>query len=260
MSARRKAATPKEDWQATRARYTWHLRPPFNDGFDHTHWWKGQSETEPGALYELARRHWLICAYRQGALNLPKTVKIHPIIFLGLHGLQSWPKLGLPLQEIWGMVAGNIKGVDCRDDSRKCFSIESESYGRIKFKRAFTTKKYQTKTVKEASCLIEGDIVKRPPSTLEIETEIKREAVAAYRNGYLLIAVATDLTADNAESLMAKEYSQHRKESWEHKQRARWENWLPLISEFEDAVISKHGVKSKLFTRYRRIIDGINFP
>ncbi len=32
----------KESWQALRERYTWHLRPPFKDQFDRSHWWKGK--------------------------------------------------------------------------------------------------------------------------------------------------------------------------------------------------------------------------
>jgi hypothetical protein len=44
----------KQTSQATRARYTWHLRPPFDKTFDASHWWDGQErKVEPvAALYE----------------------------------------------------------------------------------------------------------------------------------------------------------------------------------------------------------------
>jgi hypothetical protein len=58
MTAKRKTASSKETWQAMRARYTWHLRPPFDQEFNRSHWWKGDSKIHPvAALYELARRH-----------------------------------------------------------------------------------------------------------------------------------------------------------------------------------------------------------
>jgi hypothetical protein len=61
MKTKRKAATPKEKWLAVRRRYTWFLRPPFKDKFDHWHWWKGQNKIDPAAApCELARRHPLV--------------------------------------------------------------------------------------------------------------------------------------------------------------------------------------------------------
>jgi hypothetical protein len=260
MSAKRKATLSKVSWQETREYYTWHLRPPLKDVFDSSHWWKNQSDfVDVAALYEIARRHPLVCEYMVGMPDLPELPQIHPLAFLCVHGRASWPKLGSLMQKAWRICAGNLKGVDCRRDFEKCFSIESEALNRIKLKRTFTTKEYREKTIAQISPFVEGDMGKHPPSTIEMEAEVKQQAVAAYRNGYLLIAVAPDLAVENAESLMVQEYHQHRTEKRIVKPRARCESWLPIISEFEDAEASGHKAKSQLFTRYRRILDGIDF-
>src|SRR5271170_7419477 len=61
MSSKQSKNPQKENRQAIRARYTWHLRPPFDKEFDGSHWWEGQSKVDPvAALYELLRRHPLI--------------------------------------------------------------------------------------------------------------------------------------------------------------------------------------------------------
>jgi len=261
MNAKQKATSSNVSWQGIRMYCAWHLRSEFKDKFDNSHWWKNQSDFDSAAaLYEIARRHPLVCEYLIGMPGLPKISSIHPISFLCLYGLKSWPKLGLLNQTVWRKVAGNLKGVDCRGNAEKCFSIEREASNIIKSKRAFTTKKYQKKTFEQVSRLVEKDMIKRRPSTLEMEAEVKRNAIAAYRNGYLLIAVAPDLAVDNAESHMAKEYCQHRARNRIYKQRARWESWLPLISEFEDAEASRQKAKSQLFVRYRRMLEGIAFP
>jgi hypothetical protein len=237
------------------------LDPKF-DEFDKFHWWEDPSDVDPiAALYEIARRHPLVGAYQIGAVwKLSKSFFNNPIRFLCGHGLKSWPKLSSIEQKCWQKVAGNLKGVDCRDDSEKCFSIECAAFMAIKCKRAFTTKKYQKKTIEKVSRLIEEDMIKQPPFMWEMEAKIRREAVTAFRKDYLLIAVAPDLAVDNAESLMAKEYCQHRARKRIYKPRARWGSWLQLIVDFEDAEVRLGGAKSQLFTRYRRIMDGIDFP
>ncbi len=250
----------KQEWLIERKYYTWYLQPPFKGKFDNTHWWDNSSEIEPiAALYEIARRHPLVYEYMIGIRHLPKRLVIHPIPFLCLYGLESWSKFGSLKQRAWQICVGNLKGVDCRDDSKKCFSIGDAASLAIEIKRAFTTKKYQKEKLQTVSRLIEEDMIKHPPSIIEKEAEIKRAALAAYRCGYLLIAVAPDIATDNAESLMAKEFTKYRKENQIHKLRARWENWLPLISNFEDAETSRKKVKSQLFNRYRRMVDGIIF-
>jgi len=50
-----KTTSSKENWQAKRAPYTWHFRPPFDKEFDRTHWWKKLPDSKIGqvaALYE----------------------------------------------------------------------------------------------------------------------------------------------------------------------------------------------------------------
>jgi hypothetical protein len=47
MNAKRKAAFSKEAWQAMRARYTWYLRPPFDQEFDRSHRWKNEPRIDP---------------------------------------------------------------------------------------------------------------------------------------------------------------------------------------------------------------------
>ena len=47
MNAKRKAAFSKEAWQAMRARYTWYLRPPFDQEFARSHWWKNEPRIDP---------------------------------------------------------------------------------------------------------------------------------------------------------------------------------------------------------------------
>ena len=145
MSTNRKTISSKENWQALRTRYTWHLRPPFNDEFDHSHWWKGltDSEIDPvAALYELARRHLLVDEKRLkmrhaswhgdelrskplvGAAHQKMWREIErdfrrepiPILYFCILGLKAWPALNLSQQTNWEGGAGRLKGVDCRDD------------------------------------------------------------------------------------------------------------------------------------------------
>ena len=264
MSAKKIPAPKKTLWGTTRAPFTWHLHPPFDKKFDKYHWWENSSESDidpHAALYEIARRHPLICACHVGVLDFSlKRYSLHPIRFLGLYGLKSWPELSLKKRNVWQKVAGILKGVDCRDETEKCFSIESAAFSTIKIKRTFSTKKYQKLTIGKVSHLIEEDVIKNPPFMSEMESEIKEAAVKAFRDGYLLMAVAPDIATDNAESLMAKEFRQYRTNKGISKSRARWENWLPLISEFENATLRSRGAKSQLFVRYRRVIDGIEFP
>ena len=103
-------------------------------------------------------------------------------------------------------------------------------------------------------------MIENPPLMRDMEATIKAAAVKAFRNGYLLMAVAPDIATDNAESLMAKEFRQYRANKGISKPRARWVDWLQLISDFEDSECRLGGAKSELFTRYRRIMDDIKFP
>lgn len=75
----------------------------------------------------------------------------------------------------------------------------------------FSTQKYKNFTVEEVDRLVNEDMmIKNPPTMREMEAQIKQEAVMAFRNGFLLMAVAPDIAKDDAESLMAKRLRQYR--------------------------------------------------
>jgi hypothetical protein len=106
------------------------------------------------------------------------------------------------------------------------------------------------------------DVFKHPPSDQEFETEFIKEALDAYRQGHLLIAIAPDLATKNAELLLAKTYRLH----WSFKppeQRKRWwKKWPLRISEFENEVLnrpSNEKINPQIFVHYRRAMDGITF-
>jgi hypothetical protein len=100
---------------------------------------------------------------------------------------------------------------------------------------------------------------KSPPLRKEIEAEIKGKALSAYRQGDLLIAVAPDLSSDDAERLMLQIWKQQRAEKGICKPRARWQEWLSLIARFENEVSNSRAYPPSL-TLYRRIFVGIPFP
>lgn len=255
----RKAKPQKPDKRVTREMYSWHLN---DNEFDRTQWWQNlpDAKIDPiAALYELARRHPLIGAGRMGLLDWRKRPWLDPIWYLSVYGLKSWPKLDWRVRACWPKVAGNLKGVDCRDANIQCTSLETEVLTQIKTHRAFTQKKYKRMTLGRVSSLLEKDIITNSPSTKELEAGIKREAVAAYRNGYVLVVVAPDLAVDKAESLMAREYREYQAKHRIRTQRARYKEWLPLISGFENAETGRQKDTSQVFIRYRRAVDGICF-
>ena len=259
----RKASSRKETWQAIRRRYTWHLRPPFNNTFDHTHWWEGQSGVAPiAALYELARRHPVIGLAQESQDWSIFGVRT-PIRWALVVGLKPWIRLSTLEQHGWGLCAGNLKGLDFRHASDRCFSIRTEVLTRMGLKILFDRQKeYHKMTVERACRLIEKEMVKHPPRAQKIEAAIARCAVEAHRRGYVLLAVAPDLAAGKAKSVILEEYHEHLKlyHPAETACRVRWQDWLPLISAFEDAELQQGGVKaSQVFARYRRVVDGIRF-
>ena len=284
MSAKSKAASAKDNWQAARARYAWHLRPPFKNEFDRKHWWekKSDSEIEPiAALYELARRHPRVGQLRLQFLNAgwygqelraplsgnaEKAMvsqacddlgrKSEAIHCLCLIGLKSWPTLGDRSQDFWASSAGKMKGLDCRDDILKCSSIILEAGGQLLARRAFSLKHPQAKLALPKK-LLHGNL-EDLFSSREMEATIARFAVADYQNGQLLISVAPDLTLDHAKILFEREYRKHQKLTIAPRQRARSENWLPLISAFENEE-ADGGKKSQAFIKYSRAMNGIRF-
>lgn len=260
-----KAKPKKQNWEALRELYTWHLRPPFDKEFDCSHWWTGlpDSKIEPiAALYELVRRHPIV----GWAQELPDKSIFGlrtPIAWALIVGLKPWPRLSALKQHGWRLCAGNLKGLDFRDASERCFSIERDVLSHMGLKRLFAQKrKYNRMTCGKACHLVEKDMVRDPPHAKDIEAAIARRAVEAHRRGYVLLAVAPDLAAGKAESLLSEEYHEHLKSHHLAKtaRRVRWRDWLPLISAFEDAELKQGGGKSsQSFARYRRVVDGVRF-
>jgi len=161
-----KSNSKKRDRQATRQTYTWHLRPPFDKEFDCSHWWKGMPDSKTGqvaALYELARRHPLIgeglfkrmpSPAARAAMytkvwghdpTCPPAVveaRLNDLIreaVAGLHepssvywtclvGVKSWAKLGYTERKNWESNAGNLKGLDLRDEDLQCYSINQMAH------------------------------------------------------------------------------------------------------------------------------------
>jgi hypothetical protein len=293
-----------------RARYTWHLRPPFKDQFDCSHWWQGKPDNDiqpVAALYELTRRDprighlrsklrnakWNGQELRARLVDAPKQriasqafddlgQQPKAIHCLCLIGLKSWPTLDWRDQEYWEMSAGKMKGVDSRHASEQCYSISSEALCDIIHKRRHALKlgrkagqfwvKTGTKNTDEDSVapvhprafeksteIVAKHLLENPISAAEIEAAIAEVALAAHHQGHWLLAVAPNLTHAAAAHLLARRYREEQKRYPRPKHRARWEDWLPLISAFEDAETQHGGAKSQVFIRYRRALDGIRF-
>jgi len=281
MTAKRKNARGKESWNALRERYTWHLRPPFKDEFDASHWWERQSDIKDAALYELARRHPLVGQTRlrfrdaiwHGAeLRPPLTGKAldrmvsqafkdlgheHGALHcLCLIGLKSWPELTPDNQEFWIATAGKMKGLDCRADVEKCWSISGGAFMEVFLPRAAKLKRNAT-SFEDLVALAIKQWMTNPPPPEVMEAAIARCAVQAYRRGFLLIAAAPDLNADEAAALLAERWRKSQPLAKRTpNQRQRSANWLPLITEFETDAAKP---KAQTFVRYRRAVDGIRF-
>jgi hypothetical protein len=233
-NSRNQRPKQEQDWQAKRGPYTWHLRPPFKDGgFDRSQWWKGKADIDPvAALYEIARRHPSVGR---------RDSSTPALIVLGNIGLNSWPKLSPGHQAMWKSFAGNLKGVDCRNDEEKCYDVVWQDEG---------------EPLNQAIALQRGNAL---PTVTELEAGIARRAIAAYRQGYILLAVAPELESNEAKTLLARKYSEHRIMDGTGKHRARLEDWLALIAVFEKDATSKDGLKFDSFNRYKRAVDSIKF-
>ena len=170
----------------------------------------------------------------------------------------------------WESSIGTMKGLDFRDARSQCHSIHEYALGRIWSQRedAVRIRVYSHpdawpatldgKTNFTFADLVRADLKNTPPTAQEREDAVARGAAVAYGQGYLLLAVAPDLEADTAAELLAKVYAATRRRHAKPKQRARWEDWLPLISSFEDAVATGTAYAQQ-FARYRRVLDSIRF-
>ena len=234
---------------ASQSQYTWHLRPPFRRMFNASHWWKGRADVEPeAAAYELARRHPRV----QEGYKLPgrtnPTVFLAPIACLRDIGLKPWPRLKEQEKASWRQCMASFKGVDMRPDSAKCYSVT-----RLALQIAHVSTTGDTRL----------DNLKLPTPGMA-DKFVRIASAIAESEGYLLIAVAPDLTQEKAEALLAGQYRRHRKESGA-KPRERSGNWLDLIAAFEDSVASPpKGAEAvtaanETSRRYRRVMKSIAF-
>jgi len=274
-NAKREPTHSELRWKVLRAPYTWHLRPPFTKEFDAKNWW-GESIGEPiAALYELARRHPRVGEARRrvhGADWYKKSCESHlsgPLLeqalrdlegepesirWLCLIGTRSWPTLRKGDKEVWASVAYGLKALDTRRERESCYCINSPDLdsvmwpteppklGLLKVSKPFDSAPELRKSNKRAYS--------------RAEAEITRHAIVAHRQGYLLIAVVPDLVPARALHMFGKVYKENAKGAPpSNKERARWKDWLRLISQFEK--LGKQTNQPSI--HYRRAIDGIRF-
>jgi hypothetical protein len=181
------------------------------------------------------------------------------------------------------MSAGHVKGVDCRDDLDRCYSVTNTALRELTYKRRNVlrlgrkaskvwveggSKKPKVVPVypqayQKAIKLVAEQLRKNPISAPERDAAIAEVATAADHRDHWIIAVAPDLAQDEAEALMGTVYREHRlrREATlgTGKQRSRHGNWLDLITAFETDATSKDGVKFMVFNRYKKAIDGVVF-
>jgi hypothetical protein len=276
-----------QSWQVVRASYTWHLRPPFVQEFNRSHWWEGDSEIHPvAALYELARRHprvgelrlkfrharWYGQELRAPLLGDARERMVSdlsvdleqepwPILYLCRVGLKTWPTLGCDEQQLWKMGVGNMKGVDCRVDSEKCESVTRRAEEEATWKplwRAYTALNVSALEEIIGSSQHGQQLI----DPQDIEACIPEIASEAYRKGRWLISVAPDLAQQDAERLLASEYQKLRRQRdkarGSGKPRARVQRWVELISGFENAETGG-GANANGFNPYRAALEGIQF-
>jgi hypothetical protein len=264
------------------------LRPPFKSQFDRSHWWEDRSQIEPvAALYELARRHplvreqWIMnfaaaTRSRRGVATIREpwmekimqpqagNDRVAPSLYWTcLLGLKSWAKLDYTDRRNWEFCVGYLKGLDFRDEELHCRSIKQLANWRIRCQRedALGDKVKGKKRGREIGEIISADLAAKPPTVEEWDAAIAQSAIEAHRRGYVLLAVAPHLAVNKAQSVMTRKYHEHLElyPPLHPKQRARWEDWLPIIAEFEDAEANGPKAKSQVFARYRRTLDAIRF-
>jgi hypothetical protein len=264
-----KTGSSKKIWQAQRARYTWHLHPPFVDKFDHLHWWKNEpNKAEPSAaLYELVRRHPTVMEALRTDYSFTKPLPppLPKVVWLLTKAticggkpplcLSKWPDLHQENQKSFERFCGTLKGIDQRPDSEKCFVVKPSEYDMALSKTPDVPNPTLLVELRSEEPLVRVSYSPpgEPITQLDREKSIGEQAALAYRSGYLLLAVAPDLAEQEAQDLLAKQYRCRVRKS---KPRARWENWLPLIAAFEDGE-AKGGAKSDAFNHYRRVMDSI---
>ena len=267
----------KKKWQADRAPYTWYLRPPFSNEFDRAHWWKAINGEPFSALYEIARRHplvgeaWLKVRHTQwyglqsqggqlSGLHFSQAMadldqEPEAIQCLCLIGSKSWPALRKGDRQLWMSAARKMKGVDCRRDRELCYCLPASDLEIAMWPS--DPPKPGLGILRDISRAGVGKRARFPLKPLE--AEIVRHALGAHQQGYTLIAIAPDLPAKRAVSLLEKAYRERRVIAGKTDQRARWSDWLPLVESFEEAETKNQNQKRQPFVHYRRVLDSLRF-
>jgi hypothetical protein len=168
--------------------------------------------------------------------------------------MKSWPKLTEKEKEDWELNIGKVKGFDLRPAKSLCVNVTESAHLAV-WQAHDKAAEYLSGT-KYPGCGLGWY-----PRDNEYELAVAEQAIEAYRNGFVILVVAPGLKPKKAKEAVAKLYGEHLKlnPSGSRGHRARYSQWLPLISEFEDAETSAHKAKSQLFAHYRRLIEGIQF-
>jgi hypothetical protein len=183
-----KTKSSKEAWELKREPYKWHLLPPFTIKFDRCQWWIGKTDKtiEPiAAIYELARRHPSV------GLRMTQPWKIKnpapAILYLGDIGLKSWLKLTPYQKDGWQSFAGNMKGLDFRNEFEKCESITEDAFYELTTQRGIVAlaNKAKTKgiTHENFASLIAKFCHRHPFSADEMNQAVSSHAIDAHRRG-----------------------------------------------------------------------------
>ncbi|HWA26456.1 MAG TPA: hypothetical protein VG734_12420 [Lacunisphaera sp.] len=205
-----------------------------------------------------------------------------PLHCLCLIGLKSWGKLDVRDREYWAMSGGRLKGVDCRSAIEQCSSVTYEALTDLLMKRMREVKppagamQYKVsvtppgapegepvmanpKAYQQAQEMLAESIKAKPLTPPEMEDAIALNARRAHQAGNFVFSVAPNLSLERAAEILSALYRKQQELDYGTQARARWTDWLPAISDFESGETEADGAKSAVFTRYRRILDGIDF-
>jgi hypothetical protein len=152
-----------------------------------------------------------------------------------------------------------MKGFDARPPETLCRNITRLARSAIKQQREEAHNAFAG-CVPELSGLNWLSLL-ADPTDREWEEAVAQYAVEVHRQGYILLGVAPDLAAGNAGAILAAAYRNHLRMYPRPKprERARCEDWLPIIAEFEEDEASDSKAKAQVFARYRRALDAVSF-
>lgn len=252
-SRRKTACRPK----ALAKAFIWHLEAPYNEQrselyFDGQHWWnhKPDDVSREAATYELLRRHPDVDAIHRSQRVLRDDDPDQLQWFLQCLGLKSWSGLK-PHERDWfvSILRERYPGKG-RDDTPGVFSITAQSC--------------DLRSGINPNAVLCLDEKVRGQSRTEAEeyrlNEILRLAGEHHRDGRLLIAIDLHFGQfDAAMKLLEQCYRQHWRQP-EKIGRSRYDNWLPVIAQFETAeskLTTKIKRASDVFRRYRSIFQDV---